>query len=258
MDNLRAALEANARFAASRRNLAYLRGDPRRRSRFARGEMTTRRSAISLRPAHDRRACGRHAVERCRTGPAGSAIGMSACRRPDRWTIATFASPTGIVGNPEDAAGAGTHADAGRRCASISIQSIALTGARDARDARWRPRRLWRRSTSRAGRCLTLGAHQGPRQRAPISRSATASTRRSISARARPSPRRSAATRPAPCAPAMCCALRETGAMRAAAGLPSAPADLTMTGRSACSTARTARRISSREEDIDDTVFDDL
>ena len=50
--------------------------------------------------------CSRRARRpRCRTGRAGSATGMSACRRRARWTTARFRLGNRALGNPEGAAG---------------------------------------------------------------------------------------------------------------------------------------------------------
>ena len=80
-------------------------------------------------PPADRSRCWRPpATSRCRTGPAGSATGPSACRPADRWTTARSAWGTGRSGTPR-APPASSARCTGPPCASTGPRSVCLAGA---------------------------------------------------------------------------------------------------------------------------------
>ena len=215
------------------------------------GDMTT----PTLDPSPSRRArstCSpRHADDACRTGRGGSAIGMSACRRPGRWTL-SFRLANGAVGNRRARPGWRSTL-AGRRCASTRRGHRLPDRRRDGGDARRRavPVLASRSASRRARRCARR--RRGRRLAAPISPSRR--LRRAGLSRQRGRPSRSAgsaAMAAARCAPAMCCVSATAPASRSEPQCrPRSFRRSRMTGRSACSTARTARPISSPTADIE-------
>ena len=181
----------------------------------------------------------------CRTTPAASATGTSACRPPAPWMRSPSALANRLVGNPEDAAGleiavmgptlrfacdtviALTGADFDARLDGEPVAALARrhgAGRRHARDGH-RARRRRARLPRRRGRhrCAAISRqpqHLHPRQiRRP---------RRPRAARRRRAAPRTRAQPPQPRA------------------IASAARVLATTGRSASSTVRTARPISSR------------
>ena len=200
-------------------------------------------------PAADRRGAGRPARRRpCRTGPGRLGYWDVGVPPSGPMDDLSFRLGNRLVGKPGGRAGLECTVP-GRRCGSTDPRS------------RCRRAPTWGDARRRAGRALGAGRRRrratlrlGPVARAgcrgPTSRCAAASTCPSTSAAARPSRSAgSAATAAGRCAPATCCASATRGrlgrrAPRAhalAAGSPRSPS----TGRSACSTARTARPTSS-------------
>ncbi len=103
---------------------------------------------------------------RCRTSPAASATGTSACRRRGRWTISSFRLANRLVGNPDGAAGARVHA--GRADAALSPRGgDRARRRRHGRDARRRAgAALAGVRRSRPAACCACGACAGPGSRA--------------------------------------------------------------------------------------------
>ncbi len=242
----------DTRVAGIETNLAYLRQVVRRRGVRATGRQhhalpgqpcTTARATVEvLEPG----------AQTTRAGLAGprSATGTSACRPPGRWTRWRSASPTGWSGNAEGAAGAGDSPSPARRCASTADAVIALTGARHAAPS-WTACRspLWRRIAVQAGSVLQLGAHRGRGLRAYLAvrgrlrRAGVSGQPSHLHARPVRRPRRARAARRRRAAPGRSPARDTAAPSRAPPALM--PQLRARTGRSACSTARTARRTSS-------------
>ncbi len=186
----------------------------------------------------------------CRTIPAASATGMSACRLPVRWTRWRSALANRLVGNAEARGGPRDRRDGSH--AALHLRHHDRGHRRGFRRApRWRARAaLAGRPGGRRDRCSNSAARRA-RAAAPISRSRAASTCPIISAAAAPSSSARFGGHAGR-------ALRAGDVLHLGRGVgrssrsqrchrPSTPTS----GRSACSTARTARPISSRPADIE-------
>ena len=176
-------------------------------------------------------------------------LGTSACRRPARWTRCRSGLANRLVGNPDGAAGARVHRD--RADAALHSDAvIALAGAHMERDARRRRRSQHgsSRSSSAAGTMLAIGRSQGA-GRAPTSPCAAASTcRRILGSRATFTLGRFGGHggRALQAGDVLHIADEQPPADDSTRSSPNRRApDIDRTGRSACSTARTARPTSS-------------
>ena len=224
---------------------------------FARAASTTRYLQRLRLSRRDASRCSSPARRpRCRTVPGRSATGTSACRRRARWMRSRSASPTACVGNAEGAAGAG---DARVTGPTLRFNARRVDRARRrghaARRSTAQPLPLWQPVAVQAGQTLRLGAIEGAGLRAYLAVRGGfdvpdyLGSRVDLHARPLRRPRRTRAARRATC----CTSAQRDGAAatrRRAAGGAAARATRT-TGRSACSTARTARRTSSPTDDIE-------
>ena len=95
---------------------------------------------------------------RCRTCPAGSGCGTSACRRAVRWTTGRSGSATAILGNAEGAPGLECTAAGPTLRFTTDDRRLPHRRAMSARRSTARPSPCTRRSPSRPGQTLALGA----------------------------------------------------------------------------------------------------